>query len=56
MNTSGFGESDQAAMYLTYPLEGGFTVTDSQGVSPYSTTAPQTRPQLAFMQFSAIVS
>jgi len=23
-------------MYLTYPLKGGITVTDSQGLSPYS--------------------
>ena len=23
-------------MYLTYPLSGGITVTDSQGLSPYS--------------------
>ena len=34
--TSGFGRMRPAVTYLTYPLQGGITVTDSQGFSPYS--------------------
>ena len=33
---SGSGRMRPAVTYLTYPLQGGITVTDSQGVSPYS--------------------
>ncbi len=33
---SGSGRMLPTAMYLTYPLRGGITVTDSRGLSPHS--------------------
>ena len=39
-------DKSQLPMYLTYPFQKGITVTDSQGLSPYSVAA-RTRLQLA---------